>query len=796
MEVYYQTSSQPQSQYGGDAHGVMDNMPERTRRSRHRSREVKSAAKFTVPNDHSSLRVGKDDPMGKGFSAGEVAPGRGSSDLPRRSNRGRAHNPGHPPHDRARAGVNRGAEAAPASAPNASVNPATGMHGEPARRGPSGPRKMGEGTEEEDQGVLSVDKLPGGVQLRVTLLAAGFVIGASGASVREIMFQTGASIQSWSEPATGRFSRPSRVFRVQGPRKAVAAASSIIREAVERYKDLCEGKRRGEYVQRQQRIRSVEFTYQPPPRAAAPQAAALGTNNIAAMAQSVPALLNPMACFQVAPNTAEHAALLAAATQAVQAQGEISNPEMAARAAAAAAALVAAAVAAGSANHMQQALAGLGMAAQGLERRSPLVGGGALTASEARGGGGAAGVGSGIGPMLGADYWSIMSRGGLYNGYAPGIHDTHLQHGASQAPRVGDMVGSMHLHHHGFGGAHPVDFSYGQYDAMKDAQSSILTTQDAHASRLSPKPPVCSQPAAQSPSHHAVGYAQNVDPWMHAELETLGWGQGASSLTTPPPEALRGASSVRFEQGRGPTTVPFTAAVGGYGISGGKGVLHMSAADNHSPGAALKAVGGAVGGVPAVGSNLPSVRSAQGWMGSSLNAAGGWSGEGGGMSFTPAVSMQGASDGTPNTSLVASLLNQVNELGIGEDELLQELEGKSPGRPMSCPVIKPGCGNSNGVAQGFLDARGGQYTEGGVGPGAHEAVEGVGTGKTIAGVGPEATEGGENAADPDSQTWTQCGVNSSNQAPLTSTNGHSDSTASGWSPPWLMGSHPMLGRSC
>lgn len=40
MEVYYQTSSQPQSQYGGDAHGVMDNMPERTRRSRHRSREV------------------------------------------------------------------------------------------------------------------------------------------------------------------------------------------------------------------------------------------------------------------------------------------------------------------------------------------------------------------------------------------------------------------------------------------------------------------------------------------------------------------------------------------------------------------------------------------------------------------------------------------------------------------------------------------------------------------------------------------------------------------------------------
>ncbi|KAK3235871.1 hypothetical protein CYMTET_53956 [Cymbomonas tetramitiformis] len=153
---------------------------------------------------------------------------------------------------------------------------------EPARRGPSGPRKAGEGTEEEEQGVLSVHKIPGGgVQLRVTLLAAGFVIGASGASVREIMQQTGACIQSWSEGANARVTRPTRVFRLQGPRKAVANAAGLIKDAVERYKELCEGKRRGEYVQRQQRIRGVEFAYQPPPRSAQPQAAALGTNRAA-----------------------------------------------------------------------------------------------------------------------------------------------------------------------------------------------------------------------------------------------------------------------------------------------------------------------------------------------------------------------------------------------------------------------------------------------------------------------------------------------------------------------------------
>jgi hypothetical protein len=146
------------------------------------------------------------------------------------------------------------------------------------RKGPSGPRKAGQGVEEEEQQVASVEILSsGGLKLRVTLLAAGFVIGASGASIREIMRHTGSTIQSWTQhPEIGGYHRPCRVFCIQGTSEAVMTASSIIHEAVERYKELCEGKRRGEFVQRLQYIRGVEFSYQPPPKTAVPNAASVG----------------------------------------------------------------------------------------------------------------------------------------------------------------------------------------------------------------------------------------------------------------------------------------------------------------------------------------------------------------------------------------------------------------------------------------------------------------------------------------------------------------------------------------
>lgn len=43
---------------------------------------------------------------------------------------------------------------------------------------PSGPRKQGEGCEDDDQGIVEASEAAsGGAMLRVTLLAAGFVIG-------------------------------------------------------------------------------------------------------------------------------------------------------------------------------------------------------------------------------------------------------------------------------------------------------------------------------------------------------------------------------------------------------------------------------------------------------------------------------------------------------------------------------------------------------------------------------------------------------------------------------------------
>jgi hypothetical protein len=144
--------------------------------------------------------------------------------------------------------------------------------------GPSGPREAGEGVEEEEQRVVDSEWLPesqgGGAQLRVTLLAAGFVIGASGASVRELSQKTRTSIQSWTEKRsswteTGRAAhRSTRVFRVRGAPHDVSLVAEIVREAVARYNELCEGKRRGEFVRRSQRVRDVEFSYQPPPKTA------------------------------------------------------------------------------------------------------------------------------------------------------------------------------------------------------------------------------------------------------------------------------------------------------------------------------------------------------------------------------------------------------------------------------------------------------------------------------------------------------------------------------------------------
>ena len=162
-----------------------------------------------------------------------------------------------------------------------------------------------------------------GALLRITLLAAGFVIGeewqgggggeahAQGAQAGHARTHTCC----WDcprpsrcfrhlPPACVQCSRPTRVFRAEGPPAAVAHALGVICDGVERYKELCEGKYAGacvpnagqappvrmpgftgcappaltlagQTVGRVQEVSGVCFSYQPPPRNVVPFAAAL-----------------------------------------------------------------------------------------------------------------------------------------------------------------------------------------------------------------------------------------------------------------------------------------------------------------------------------------------------------------------------------------------------------------------------------------------------------------------------------------------------------------------------------------
>jgi len=69
--------------------------------------------------------------------------------------------------------------------------------------------------------------------------------GPSGSSVREIMRQSECDIKSWTEPPNVHSRRPSRTFVIEGPDHAVGHAIDIITAAVDRYKELCEGRCQG-----------------------------------------------------------------------------------------------------------------------------------------------------------------------------------------------------------------------------------------------------------------------------------------------------------------------------------------------------------------------------------------------------------------------------------------------------------------------------------------------------------------------------------------------------------------------
>lgn len=105
------------------------------------------------------------------------------------------------------------------------------------------------------------------------MLAAGFVIGPGGDSIREISSVSGADIQSRTVLPEEGCKRACRDFVIEGTPTSVLSALTVICQAVDRYKSLCEGQYAGKVTARIQRINGIEFTYQPPPRSAAPFAA-------------------------------------------------------------------------------------------------------------------------------------------------------------------------------------------------------------------------------------------------------------------------------------------------------------------------------------------------------------------------------------------------------------------------------------------------------------------------------------------------------------------------------------------
>ena len=112
-----------------------------------------------------------------------------------------------------------------------------------------------------------------GMVLRVTLLAAGFVVGPNGASIHQIEAVAGVNIRTFNLPKDAVVRRATRKFHIDGAGPQVQAAVDIIHSAVQLYKFLAEGACEGKKVKRMHLLRGVLFRYEPPPRLRVPYAA-------------------------------------------------------------------------------------------------------------------------------------------------------------------------------------------------------------------------------------------------------------------------------------------------------------------------------------------------------------------------------------------------------------------------------------------------------------------------------------------------------------------------------------------
>jgi len=126
------------------------------------------------------------------------------------------------------------------------------------------------------EGVVGARRLSSrAVQLNMTLLVAGFIIGTRGASIRAIVYLSGANISSCTRISRGLSGRMIRVFHIKGAPASISFVVKIMLLAVERYKELSEGKYKGMRVSASQIVEGVEFTYRPPPKGRVPHAAAI-----------------------------------------------------------------------------------------------------------------------------------------------------------------------------------------------------------------------------------------------------------------------------------------------------------------------------------------------------------------------------------------------------------------------------------------------------------------------------------------------------------------------------------------
>jgi 1,4-dihydroxy-2-naphthoyl-CoA synthase len=111
----------------------------------------------------------------------------------------------------------------------------------------AGPRRGKQGTSELQQRIIRVmdDEAKLRTEVHITLLAAGFVIGPSGHSIRAVCETSGAAITSRTQQAAsndGPFDDALyRAFVIVGTDGQRAAALDIITAAVDHYQKLFSG---------------------------------------------------------------------------------------------------------------------------------------------------------------------------------------------------------------------------------------------------------------------------------------------------------------------------------------------------------------------------------------------------------------------------------------------------------------------------------------------------------------------------------------------------------------------------